>query len=46
MKRMTIFVYGLICYLIGAAAYFVGLSGFLANLYGLTRLMLGGRPRL
>jgi methanethiol S-methyltransferase len=34
MKRMTIFVYGLICYLIGAAAYFVGLSGFLANLFG------------
>jgi methanethiol S-methyltransferase len=34
MKRMTIFIYGLICYLIGAAAYFVGLSGFLANLFG------------
>ena len=34
MKRMTIFFYGLLCYLIGALAYFVGLSGFLANLWG------------
>jgi methanethiol S-methyltransferase len=34
MKRTTIFIYGLICYLIGAAAYFVGLSGFLANFFG------------
>ena len=31
MNRITIFIYGLICYLIGAFAYFIGLSSFLGN---------------
>lgn len=34
MKRRSIFVFGLISYLIGAAAYFAGFGGFLANLLG------------
>jgi protein-S-isoprenylcysteine O-methyltransferase Ste14 len=34
MKRKLIFIYGLICYVIGATAYFIGLGGFLANLFG------------
>lgn len=34
MKRITIFIYGIICYLVGAMAYFVGLSGFLARFFG------------
>jgi protein-S-isoprenylcysteine O-methyltransferase Ste14 len=32
MKRTVIFIYGLICYLIGAATYFLVLSSFLANI--------------
>ena len=34
MKRTIIFIYGLLCYLIGATAYFIGFGGFLANLLG------------
>ncbi|MDX1417129.1 MAG: NnrU family protein [Candidatus Promineifilaceae bacterium] len=34
MKRILIFTYGILCYLIGATAYFVGFGGFLANLLG------------
>lgn len=34
MKRTLIFVYGILCYLIGATAYFIGFGGFLANLLG------------
>jgi len=34
MKRKLIFIYGLLCYLIGATAYFAGFGGFLANLLG------------
>lgn len=34
MKRKLIFIYGIVCYLIGAGAYFAGLGGFLAGLLG------------
>ena len=34
MKRTTIFIYGIVSYLIGASAYFGGLSLFLANRLG------------
>lgn len=34
MKRKLIFIYGILCYLVGAGAYFMGLGGFLANLLG------------
>lgn len=34
MKKITIFIYGIISYLIGASSYFIGLSGFLANFWG------------
>ncbi len=34
MKRTIIFIYGFLCYLIGATAYFVGFGGFLANVLG------------
>jgi protein-S-isoprenylcysteine O-methyltransferase Ste14 len=34
MKRTLILIYGLLCYLLGAAVYFGGLGGFLANLLG------------
>jgi methanethiol S-methyltransferase len=34
MQRITISVYAIVCYLIGAGAYFVGLNGFMANLLG------------
>lgn len=34
MQRIMIFVYGIICYLIGAGAYFIGFNGFMANLLG------------
>lgn len=34
MKRKLIFLYGILCYLLGAGAYFVGLGGFLADALG------------
>jgi len=34
MKKVTIFIYGIISYLIGATAYFIGLGGFLGNFLG------------
>lgn len=34
MKKLTIFIYGIISYLIGAGAYFIGLGGFLGNFLG------------
>jgi protein-S-isoprenylcysteine O-methyltransferase Ste14 len=36
MNRITIFIYGLGCYLVGAFAYFIGLSSFLGN-FGVIR---------
>lgn len=34
MKQISIVIYGVICYLIGAGAYFIGLGGFLGNFLG------------
>lgn len=34
MKRRLIFIYGILCYLLGAVVYFAGLGAFLANLLG------------
>jgi methanethiol S-methyltransferase len=34
MKRILIFLYGVVCYVVGAGAYFGGLMGFLGNFWG------------
>jgi protein-S-isoprenylcysteine O-methyltransferase Ste14 len=34
MKKLIVFSYGVICYLIGAGAYFIGLVGFSGNFLG------------
>ena len=41
MNRLSIFIYGLICYLIGAFAYFIGLSSFLGNFGVISSIDLG-----
>ena len=34
LRRYAFFLYGVVCYLIGASVYFLGLGGFLANVLG------------
>lgn len=46
MRKLTIFTYGVICYLIGAGAYFVGLGGFVGNFLGYYSVNSGPETRL